>query len=176
MKRRWIQLGIVGKAHGLNGAFFISHRDEVLPPQVKELRIGRQPETAVPLKVQSCRLQGDRPLLQCVGLSSREAAEKFLLQEIWCEREALPIDEHAEYLWADLVGKEVRDARGLSLGHVAEVGNFGASDIVRIVHPQRGVLEVPFVAAYFDMNFQSHDAFLQLLVEDDCFADTWSPP
>lgn len=173
---RWIQLGIVGKAHGLNGAFFISHRDEPIPTRLKELRIGPKPDLAPRFHLQMSRQQGERPLIACREITSREAAEALIMQEIWCERTDLELDEKVEYMWADLIGKDVVDAAGVVLGTIEKVGNFGASDIVRIVHPQRGVLEVPFVRFYFDMSFQSSDPSLKLLVTLDCFDDAWSKP
>ncbi len=174
----WIQLGIVGKAHGLNGAFFISQRDEALPPQLKNVSIGPDPERAPSFLVDFCRMQSDRPLLQCQSLRSREAAESLLLQPIWCRREAIAIDEGAEYLWGDLIGKEVLDINGARLGKILEIGNFGASDLVRIVEQSEGqkprYLELPFVASYFDMSFRSSDRVLRLVVNKDLFDDIWT--
>ncbi len=175
MKKRWVHLGIVGKAHGLNGAFFISRRDEHLPEGIKVLRIGPDPEKASTYQIVSSRWQGERPVVACREITTREAAEQLIAQIVWCEREKLKIDEADEYLWADLVGKEVRDFKDASVGHIREVGNFGASDIVRLVHPTRGVLEIPFVRSYFDMTFKSEDPFLRLLVTLDVFDEAWSP-
>lgn len=170
----WVQLGIVGKAHGLSGAFFISQRDELLPAGLKELRIGPQAADARRFTLQSCRLQSGRPLLQCQELRTREAAEELLLQPIWCAREALQLDEEAEYLWADLIHKEVVDSKGKRLGRIQEIGNFGASDLVRIRDEEGRILELPLVSAYFDMNFHSSDSQLRLIVEADLFDETWS--
>jgi 16S rRNA processing protein RimM len=176
VQKRWIQLGIVGKAHGLNGAFFISQRDELLPPQVRQVYVGPQPESARKLTITKCRLQGGRPLLLCLEINQREAAEALLLQPIWCERRDLVLDEAREYMWGDLIGKEVRDSTDVPIGVIAQVGNFGASDIVCIRNEQGLILEVPFVKAYFDMEFKSGDPHLKLIVTADVFAETWSSP
>jgi 16S rRNA processing protein RimM len=175
VQKRWIQLGIVGKAHGLNGAFFISQRDDLLPPQVRHVYIGAKPEAARKLTITKCRLQADRPLLLCLEINQREAAEALLMQPIWCERGDLVVDEAQEYMWGDLIGKEVRDQADVAIGVIEQVGNFGASDIVRIRNSQGLILEVPFVKAYFDMQFKSGDPYLKMIVTAEVFAETWGP-
>lgn len=170
----WVQLGIVGKAHGLNGAFFISQREEPLPPQLKELRIGPKPESAPRFTLRGSRMQQGRPILLCEELKSREGAEALLLQAIWCPRAELEVDESSEYLWADLIGKEVVDRSAKPIGTIREIGNFGASDLVRIVDATGKVLELPLVAAYFDMSFRSSDPELRLVVDAELFDESWS--
>jgi 16S rRNA processing protein RimM len=175
VKTRWVQLGIVGKAHGLNGAFFISRRDEPMPNSVRDVRIGPDPEQAASFHVLGTRNQGDRQVLSLRGLTSREAAESLISLAIWCARDDVMIDENEEYLWADLIGKEVLDSDGQHVGQIKEVGNFGASDIVRLVHAKKGVLELPFVRQYFEMSFSKDQSQVRLLFPLAHFEEFWSP-
>jgi len=174
VKNLWIQIGIVGRPQGLRGAFFVAQRDEDLPRGLKKIRIGSQPEQAQVLTIAETRRSANRPVLQCLELSTREAAEALKMQPIWCDRTLVPLEETSEYLWSDLVGKSVVDAKGQAFGTITAVGNFGASDVVRVDAADGQWTEIPFVSAYFDMNFKSGSKQIQLLVTADTFDDTWN--
>jgi 16S rRNA processing protein RimM len=174
VKSAWLQIGIVGKAQGLRGAFFVAQRDEDLPEGLNRIVVGQDPDKARSLTVVETRRSGDRPVIQCREVTSREAAEALKMQPIWCDRALVPLEEDSEYLWSDLVGKAVLDVEGQRLGRITAVGNFGASDVVRIDADDGQWIEVPFVSAYFDMNFQSDSPELHLTVPAETFAETWN--
>jgi 16S rRNA processing protein RimM len=174
VKNAWLQIGIVGKAQGLRGAFFVAQRDEGLPEGLDRIVVGPDPEKARPLTVIETRRSGERPVLQCREVTTREAAEALKMQPIWCDRALVPLEEESEYLWSDLVGKSVLDSEGQRLGRITAVGNFGASDVVRIDADNGQWMEVPFVSAYFDMNFRSDTPELRMTVPADTFAETWN--
>ncbi|MBC7660612.1 MAG: 16S rRNA processing protein RimM [Chitinophagaceae bacterium] len=174
MQKRWIQLGIVGKAHGLNGAFFVSQRDEEIPDGLKTLRIGPSVETAKTFTIKSSRWQNDRPVMLCSEIASREAAEAICHQPIWADRDDMEIDEEEEYFWSDIVGKEVKDSQGTFFGTISEVANYGASDIVLIEDGKGRTVEVPFVEFYFDMGFDLDGTEIRLIVLSEVFDDTWT--
>lgn len=176
MKNSWLQIGIVGKAQGLHGAFFVAQRADDLPKGLRRIVVGPDPETGRCLTVQVARRSAGRPVIQCHELTSREAAETLKMQPIWCERSLIPLAEDSEYLWSDLVGKVVQDSSGLRLGRITAVGNFGASDVVRIDADDGQWTEVPFVAAYFDMKFRSDSPELRLTVPAETLAETWNKP
>jgi 16S rRNA processing protein RimM len=174
VKNAWLQIGIVGKAQGLRGAFFVAQRDEDLPKGLDRIVVGPDPEKGRPLTVIEMRRSGERPVILCREVSSREAAEALKMQPIWCDRALVPLEEASEYLWSDLVGKPVLDSEGQRLGRITAVGNFGASDVVRIDADDGQWMEVPFVNAYFDMNFRSDSPELRMTVPADTFAETWN--
>ena len=174
MQKRWIQLGIVGKAHGLNGAFFVSQRDEELPEELKTLRIGPTQDKSVEYKVKAIRWQNDRPVLHCEEIKSRTEAEAITHSKIWADRDLLDIDDDDEYFWSDVIGKKVRDSSGLDFGEITELVNYGASDIAIIEDGQGRTVEIPFVDVYFNMEFALEDEFIHMLVTADVFDDTWT--
>ncbi|MDQ3233822.1 MAG: ribosome maturation factor RimM [Pseudobdellovibrionaceae bacterium] len=174
MKNTWLQIGIVGKAQGLRGAFFVAQRDEDWPEGLDRIVVGPDPDKAKALTVVETRRSGDRPVIVCRELTSREAAESLKMQPIWCDRSLVPLQEDSEYLWSDLVGKDVLDSDGQRLGRISAVGNFGASDVVRIDADDGQWIEVPFVSAYFNMEFRADAADLRLTVPADTFAETWN--
>jgi 16S rRNA processing protein RimM len=117
-------------------------------------------------------MQGDRPILCCRELTSRDAIDVFKGQFIWAPRREIPIDDQNEYLWADLQGKQVLDAMGVVVGMIEGVTNFGATDILEI-RGERGRLAIPLVSTYVDMSFQPDDATISLVVEAATFEEAW---
>jgi 16S rRNA processing protein RimM len=174
VKNTWLQIGIVGKAQGLRGAFFVAQRDENLPEGLDRIMVGPDPDKARALTVVETRRSGDRPVIQCRELTSREAAESLKMQPIWCDRALVPLEESSEYLWSDLVGKAVLDSEGQRMGVITAVGNFGASDVVRIDADNGRWIEVPFVSTYFNMDFRSDSRELCMTVPAETFAETWN--
>lgn len=174
MATRWICLGVVGKAHGLAGAFFVSSREEALPTTLHDVVVGDRPETGKAFKVLRHQVQSGRPLLQVEEISTREAVDPFKGQPIWCRREQLGL-KSGEYCWADLIGKKVVDVNDVLIGTITDVANHGASDFVNIVEDSRGELPVPFVDAYFDLNFDPESDVIKMIVTADTFDEAWQP-
>ncbi len=172
MLKRWIQLGIVGKAHGLNGAFFVSQRDEELPDEIKSIRIGSSKDKASSYKVKSIRWQSDRPVLQCEEIKSRTEAEALTHMKIYVDREDLDIDED-EYFWSDVIGKRIVDLNGKPFGEITDMVNYGASDIAIVVDDDGRTAEIPFVSSYFDMDFEYEAEEIKMLVEAEIFDEVW---
>jgi 16S rRNA processing protein RimM len=79
------------------------------------------------------------------GISDREAAEALKGTELFVERAKLPATDTDEWYHADLIGLEVVDLAGESLGTVLAVQNYGAGDLLEI-KPTRGKASilVPF--------------------------------
>jgi 16S rRNA processing protein RimM len=80
------------------------------------------------------------------GVPTREAAEALRGLRLYADRAALPPPGEDEFYHSDLIGMEVFDPGGASLGRVAAVLNHGAGDILEV---RRGpeVLLLPFTRA-----------------------------
>lgn len=106
-------------------------------------------------------------------IASREAAEAATGTALFVDRAALPDDlEEEEFYHADLLGLEVRDETGATIGKVTAVQNFGGGDIVEVALASRGTVMIPFtMAAIPDVSiaggFISVDRVAAGLVEDD---------
>ena len=174
MSRSWIQLGVVGRPHGLRGAFFIAGRDELLPESLGTVWIGPQPEKAPSFAILGCRWQSGRVQLELAGLTSREAVDDHKGQALWCQRQDLEIDETSEYLWADLIGRQVLDLSGELIGVTEQIQNHGASDILTLRSRETGrYLDIPLVESYVRMDFGRIGSPLQLTVNADVFDEAW---
>ncbi len=82
------------------------------------------------------------------GVQTREEAEALRGMRLFAERDRLPDLPEDEFYHADLIGLEVFDTGGVSLGRVKAVLNHGASDLLELVRPgQKGAVLLPFTRA-----------------------------
>ncbi len=79
------------------------------------------------------RLHSDTVLAQLAGVESREAALALRGAEIGVRRDSLPEADGSEIYRLDLIGLDVVNREGVVLGEVAEVQDFGAQPILRVV-------------------------------------------
>jgi 16S rRNA processing protein RimM len=91
------------------------------------------------------KVHGRSLLASLQGVSDRDAAEALRGMEIAVARAQLPPPEEGEYYWDQLIGLEVVNLQGQTLGRVEGLLETGAHDVLRI----RGEREylVPFVSA-----------------------------
>ncbi len=176
MNTKWIKLGVVGRAHGLRGSFFVSGRDEPLPDTLKKLIIGPTPETGVVATIEQCQWQNGRSIIKCDIATDRTSAEKWTGKQIWCDASAVVVDEETEYLVSDLKGRVVVDSDGKEFGVVDDVAVMPASVNLIVVNADASAdVEVPMIATYVDMSFIRGEKTLALAVPGDTFADVWNP-
>ena len=129
-----VPVGRVGRPHGLDGAFFVEQPSEDprwFGPGSRLLVAGEEAEVVV-----ARRGAGGRPVIRL----DRPAARGSLLE---VPREALPPPGEDEYYAFQLVGLEVVEEGGRSLGRVREVHPGPANDAIDLGD---GLL-LPLVAA-----------------------------
>lgn len=66
------------------------------------------------------------------GIKDRNAAELMKGTELFIDKNKLPEPSEEEFYYDQLIGLDVRDAAGASLGRVAALYNFGAGDILEV--------------------------------------------
>ena len=96
------------------------------------------------LEVERTRIHLERLLVEFVGVSDRTSAEELRGAELYIEeRQRRPLG--AEEFWPDeLVGLEVRTAKGRKVGRVREVEWSDAQNRL-VIETDSGLREVPFV-------------------------------
>ena len=117
-----IAVGRVGRAHGLDGSFFVEDASEDpsrFAPGARLLLEG------APVRVLSSKRAGGRVVVRL----DQEAARGAVLT---LPRSELPPAEEGSYYVADLVGLEVVEEKGRSLGRVADVAPGVANDILHL--------------------------------------------
>ncbi|WP_378942290.1 ribosome maturation factor RimM [Paracoccus sp. R86501] len=80
------------------------------------------------------------------GIATREEAEALKGMTLWAPRDALPSLPDDEFYHADLIGLDVVDTGGQSLGRVRAIYDHGAGDILEIIGG-KDILMLPFTKA-----------------------------
>ncbi len=117
-----VQVGRVGKPHGLEGAFVVEQASDD-PERFAEgatLLVGGEPARII----ESKRAAG-RPVIRL----DREAERGDAIE---LDRNELPEPEEGEYYAFQLVGLEVEEAGGAPLGRVTEVSSGTANDVLEL--------------------------------------------
>jgi ribosomal 30S subunit maturation factor RimM len=171
-----LKLGIVGRALGLQGFFFVSGRDEPIAPSIVAIKIGRTLDTARDAKVVTCGWQTNRPTIKCSLAGDRTAAELLTGMTIWAEETHVHVDDSKEFLLNDLIGRKVIDSDGMAVGVVEDVIKMPASiNIVVVNLTQSADVDIPMISDYVDMSFQRGDKELKLAVPISTFEEIWNP-
>ena len=81
-----------------------------------------------------------------VGINDRDQALTLGGYTLYISRDQLPAPPEGEYYWTDLIGLHVINRQGIALGHVSELFETGANDIlvVKADHNKAEIL-FPFV-------------------------------
>jgi 16S rRNA processing protein RimM len=98
------------------------------------------------VRLEQARLHGDGLIAKFADVTGRSAAEAIDGLYVGLPRESMPEPATDEYYWSDLVGLEVINQHGQSLGRVAGLIDTGANEVLRV---QEGNTErlLPFIAA-----------------------------
>lgn len=97
------------------------------------------------LKVQDAALHGKWIVAKLEGIDDRDGAVAIIGQDIMVPRTSLPETGDDEYYWQDLVGMEVTNRNGISLGHVDHLLATGSNDVL-VLHNGRERL-IPFISS-----------------------------
>ena len=117
-----VQVGKVGKPHGIKGAFFVEHGSKE-PKRYAlgtTLLVGGQPA-----KVVESKRAGGRPVIRL----DREVERG---EKIEVEKSSLPSPGDGSYYAFELVGLEVQEEGGRVLGRVAEITTNPANDVLEL--------------------------------------------
>lgn len=144
-EQRFVTLGRISGAHGIQGWVKVhsdtSPRENIVRYSPWELHWPGRHEQR---KVKAGRCQGKAVVAKLEGCNDRDAAEALVGAEIAIPRSLLPETTVAgEYYWADLEGLSVRTVDGVDLGHIEQLFETGANDVI-VVQGERERL-VPYI-------------------------------
>jgi 16S rRNA processing protein RimM len=136
-----IQIGVVGKPHGVRGGFFLDGCIDA-----PALVAGRTIWIAGTARsVASRRGTEGRPILLLEGVDSREEIASLRGESVQMARGDMTSLAEGEWLAVDLVGLLVTDRGGRELGKIARLTNLPSVDVLE-VRPEEGEpLLVPMV-------------------------------
>lgn len=151
-----IELGV------LRGAFGIRGWCHVLPhsPEAEVLRATRRWWLAAregtrelaprPVRITAVRSHGAALVAKFEGCDQPEPVEALRGARVLVAREDFPPAPEGEYYWVDLVGMQVVNRAGTTLGVVTGLRDNGVHDVLELSGPDATQILIPMVAAYVD--------------------------
>ena len=132
-------VGRVRRAHGVRGEVAVEPLgvDAELLAEAETLTVRPAGREVVEHRVDGVR-PGSRGcmLVRLEGIADRETAAALGGSEILLDEAELPALEDDEYYFFELVGLEVVDGAGASLGRVSSLFCAGASDVAVVTRPE----------------------------------------
>jgi 16S rRNA processing protein RimM len=134
-------VGTIARAHGLRGGVIVN---PVTDFAAERFRMGEtvlvgplaEPPSGVPRRILEARFHQGRPVIRLEGIESITDAEGLAGQALHMPASALGSLPERTYYRHDLVGCEVRDTTGASIGRVTRVE--GTLDRSYLVVPRQG--------------------------------------
>jgi len=156
-----IEVGHIGEAWGIKGwfkvfpysadpqALFCSRRWYLLPPA----KGSATAQGSFLLKVKETKLHADALVACAQDIDDRTAADALKGARVFLPRSSFPTLGTDEYYWVDLMGLEVINRQGVTLGQVHDLQSNGAQTVLLLRDSQGVKLHermIPFVAAFVD--------------------------
>jgi 16S rRNA processing protein RimM len=141
---RLLIMGRIGAPFGVKG--WLKIHSETAPP---ENLLGYSPwwikrrEGWSEIRVVEGRRHGKALVAHFEGIDDRDAARELVGSEIAVRREQLEPPEEGHYYWADLIGAEVINRKGIRLGCVDHLIDTGANDVLVVTGDRERL--IPFV-------------------------------
>ena len=109
---------------------------------------GNEPDAFHDVEKLEAKLHGDDVVARIMGVVGRDAAEALKGHVVKIQRSHFPVLSANEFYWLDLIGLDVVNLQGESLGVVADLIDNGAHPILRVVRSEAGTDHeslIPFV-------------------------------
>jgi 16S rRNA processing protein RimM len=139
MDEGWLSAGRAGRAHGLDGSFYVTRPRASLLGQGAPLRVGDRDHEIV-------RRAGtdDKPIVRLDEIDSREAADAIRGEELLAPRAAAPALGADEYWPEDLEGCAVTDGE-TAIGVVRRMVGYPSVDVLEVAREGADDLLIPMV-------------------------------
>ena len=151
---RWLDAGMILRAHGLRGELRVSLDWEMDPEMLLRLPLRLKPRVGTPRPVQLLGLRslhGRQGLARLAGCNDRDEAQALQGARLQLQAEDVPPPEPGSYYLYELQGARVCDSAGTTLGSVRTIYDNGGQDLLVIDTPdgERLLPRVPeLVRAY----------------------------
>ena len=143
-----LKVGKIVNTHSLKGEVkIISSTDfeEQRFEKGTELLITRGNQVVKEVTVESYRTHKNNLLVKFVGIDSIEEAEKLKNLQIKIDSENIGELEENEYYFHEIIGCEVFDENGKSLGEISEILTPGANDVWVIKSQNGKEILIPYI-------------------------------
>ena len=145
MSDELLVVGRVARSHGNRGQVIVNPDTDFADDRFRAGRILLVGEAADPRVILDARFHQGRPVISLEGIDSIEAAERLAGAELKLPASELAALPDGTFYRHDLVGCQVQDTEGRTIGEVAAVeGPMDASRLV--IHAPHGEVLIPLVA------------------------------
>ena len=161
-----VEVGRVMGAWGIKGgirvkpfaadpqALFASKRWFLRPPEGARHAGAKVLAVPVSLRIVTAKEHGDGVVATAYELADRNAAEALKGAAVFVSRASFPTPDEGEFYWIDLIGLQVHNRAGASLGTVIGLIETGPHCVLRIqptdTRTEAEEMLIPFVDAYVD--------------------------
>jgi 16S rRNA processing protein RimM len=138
--KEFLEIGKVNNTHGLKGEVKLEMWCDGIDflKQLKSVYLDDKGNKA--LKIAAVRPQKNVAIIKFAEITSIEQAEELKNKVLFCNRNDAELDEGAFYL-ADIIGAKVVDVEsGREYGKIADIMNYGASDVYDVVRDKKHYL------------------------------------
>lgn len=125
-------VGYVSGAYGIVGGIRVSPHSPEADALLSVKTWWLDKPTLHAVSVRSAKLHGGDVVATLVGMRDRDEAEALKGATVQVARSEFPALEEDEYYWSDLIGLDVVNLQGESLGKVTDMMHNGAQSILRI--------------------------------------------
>ncbi len=130
-------------------ALFCTRRWYLQPPE----RGAKTFSGTVLLPVREAKEHSDSIVACALDIDDRTGAEALRGARIFVSRTSFPTPAEGEYYWVDLIGLDVVNREGLTLGQVRDLLSTGPQTVLVVAQEEGGKpveRMIPFVSAYID--------------------------
>ena len=160
-----IEVGRIADAWGIKGwfkvlphsaspeALFSSKRWYLLPPD-RPMKATMPWTGALLLKIKEAKDHSDSVVATSLDIVDRNAAEALRGARVFVPRSSFPTAGQDEYYWVDLIGLDVFNREGETMGQVKELLSTGPQTVLVLTYTDTEAKEaermIPCVAAFID--------------------------
>jgi len=139
-----VTLGAINGVYGVKGWVkvfsFTDPKENILEYKTWKIKKNNQWFTC---QLEAGKSHGKGVIAKLEGFDDRDAVAKLLKSEVMVSRDELPDLPRGEYYWSDLEGLEVVNLQEESLGHVDQMMETGANDVMVVKGDVKRL--IPFV-------------------------------
>ena len=126
-----VTLGKVGAVYGIKGWLkihsFTDDQEAILDYFPWSLKLGNKIQS---VEITDWRKHNNGLVVKVAGIDDRDIAQKLVGSEIFVSEDALSDLPEGEFYWRDLIGMAVVTDKGYDLGHVSDIMETGANDVL----------------------------------------------
>ena len=163
----WKKIGLVGRAHGLKGDFFI-HRHNLLSRKHQNLIIGHTYKTGLNTKIILSKTYKQKTLLRVDKFHDRTTLEPYIGQTVWGDSSI------TDDPFVNFIGRILLDSNQQTIGTIRKFNHYGATHNMEIQAPSGATVEIPYCDTYFSN--KDKPLSIQLACGKEVFDDFWYLP